>query len=98
MYYETLSERPSPEDVIEWIGNGKASPTGGPMAARVRELLKTKKLIVVTDGVEAEKLADMEMIYAPTVEKALEIAAAQHPKAETIVLPVGGSTLPILPR
>ena len=98
MYYETLSERPTPEDVIEWVGNGKASPTGGPMAARVRELLKTKKLIIVTDGVEEEKLADMEMIYAPTIEEALKIAAVEHPNAETIVLPVGGSTLPILPR
>jgi len=98
LFYETLSERPAPETVIEWVGNGKASPTGGPMAARVRELLKTKKLIVVTDGVAPEKLADMEMIYAPTVEEALKIAAAHHPNAEVTILPVGGSTLPILPR
>ncbi len=98
LFYETLSERPAPEMVIEWVGNGKASPTGGPMAARIRELLKTKKLIVVTDGVAPEKLADMEMIYAPTVEKALEIAASHHPKAEVTILPVGGATLAIPPR
>lgn len=98
MYYETLAERPSPETVIEWIGNGKASPTGGPMAARVRELLKTKKLIIVTDGVHPEHLADMEMIHAPTVEDALEIAVGHHPNAEVTILPVGGSTLPILPK
>jgi len=98
MYYETLSERPAPETVIEWVGTGKASPTGGPMAARIRELLKSKKLIIVTDGVSPEQLADMEMIHAPTVEKALEIAAVDHPNAEVTILPVGGSTLPILPQ
>ena len=97
MYYETLSERPDPETVIEWIGTGKASPTGGPMAARVRELLKTKKLIIVTDGVSSEQLTDMEMTHAPTVEAAMEIAAIDHPNAEVTILPVGGSTLPILP-
>lgn len=97
-YYETLAERPDPATIIEWIGQGKASPTGGPMAARVRELLKTKKLIIVTDGVSEEKLSDMEMIYAPTVEKAIELAQAAHPRAEVTILPVGGSTLPILPR
>jgi nickel-dependent lactate racemase len=98
LYYETLAERPSPETVIEWVGTGKASPTGGPMAARVRELLKTKKLIIVTDGVAPDKLSDMEMIHAPTIEKALEIAAAEFPNAEVTILPVGGSTLPILPK
>ncbi len=98
LFYETLAERPAPEVVIEWVGNGKASPTGGPMAARVRELLKTKKLIVVTDGVAPEKLADMEMIYAPTVQEALQVAAKYQPNAEVTILPVGGSTLPILPR
>ena len=98
MYYETLSERPDPETVIEWIGTGKASPTGGPMAARVRELLKTKKLIIVTDGVSSEQLTDMEMTHAPTVEAAMEIAAIDHPNAEVTILPVGGSTLPILPQ
>lgn len=98
MYYETLSERPAPETVIEWVGTGKASPTGGPMAARVREMLKTKKLIIVTDGVSAEQLAEMEMIHAPTVAKALEIAAVDHPSAKVTILPVGGSTLPILPQ
>jgi hypothetical protein len=40
----------------------------------------------------------MEMIYAPTVEKAIELAQAAHPRAEVTILPVGGSTLPILPR
>ena len=97
-FYETLAERPTPDQVIEWVGSGKASPTGGPMAARVRELLRTKKLIIVTDGVTPKQLDDMEMIYAVSVEEAMKIAASHHPKAEVTILPVGGSTLPILPR
>lgn len=97
-YYETLAERPDPVTIIEWVGNGKASPTGGPMAARVRELLKTKKLIIVTEGLSPQHVEDMEMIYAPSVEEALKIAAAQLPDAEVVVLPVGGSTLPLLPE
>ncbi len=97
-FYETLAERPKPEDVIEWVGNGKASPTGGPMAARIRELLKTKQLIVITEGVTPKQLDDMEMTFAPTVDDAVKMAYASHPNADVTILPVGGSTLPILPR
>jgi nickel-dependent lactate racemase len=97
-FYETLAERPAPEDVIEWVGSGKASPTGGPMAARIRELLKTKQLIIVTEGVTPKQLDDMEMTYAASVQEAVKMAEVRHPKADVTILPVGGSTLPILPR
>jgi nickel-dependent lactate racemase len=38
-FYETLRERPEPEEVIDWMAEGKAQPSGGPVANRVRAIL-----------------------------------------------------------
>ena len=96
MYYETLKERPAPEQVIQWIEEGRASPTGGPMASRIRGMLQTKKLMVVTDGLGAGELADMEMDWAANMEEAIAKVAAHHPKADVTILPVGGASFPYL--
>ncbi len=94
LMYETLKEKPEPEQIIQWIGEGKASTTGGPMATRLRALLKTKKLLVVTEGLTAQQLHDMELEYAPSVEAAIEWAVERYPRADVVVLPIGGSTFP----
>jgi hypothetical protein len=96
MYYETLRERPAAEEVVQWIDEGQASPTGGPMASRVRGMLQTKKLVVVTQGLDAEHLADMEMDWAGNMEEALAKVAADYPQADVTILPVGGATFPYL--
>lgn len=94
MLYETLSKKPEPAQVIEWMAEGKASPTGGPTAFRLRNLLKTKTLIVVTNGLTAEQLQDMDMQHAASVEEAISRVSARHKELDVIVLPVGGSTFP----
>jgi nickel-dependent lactate racemase len=96
LMYETLAERPDAEQVIDWIAQGKASPTGGPMASRLRKLLTTKHLLVVTEGLAAQQVADMEMEHATTVQDAIAQVSKRHPKADVIVLPVGGSTFPFV--
>jgi len=96
LVYETLSQRPSPEEVIEWIACGKANTTGGPMAARLRALVASKRLVVVSDGLSQGQLADMEFHYAPSVEQAMAQLAAGNGRQDAIVLPVGGSTFPYL--
>lgn len=96
MIYETLSERPSSGEVIEWIGCGKADTSSGPMAARLRDLVTSKRLIVVTDGLSPQQLADMDFGYAPSVEQALASLAAGNGHQEVIVLPVGSSTFAYL--
>lgn len=96
VFYETLSQRPEPETIIQWIGEGKASPTGGPMASKFRRILKTKHMLVVTDGLPEAKIRDMEMDYAPSIGEALHQVSHAYPQAEVIVLPVGGSTFPYI--
>ena len=98
MMYETLSEKPEPEQVIDWIAEGKASPTGGPMASRLRNLLKTKTLLIVTDGLTVEQLQDMEMEHAASVEEAIHQVSTRYKAPDVIVLPVGGSTFPYVER
>jgi len=96
LMYETLAERPDSEQVIDWIAEGKASTTGGPMASRLRRLLTTKNLVVVTDGLTAQQLADMEMEHATSIEDAIAQVSQGHPTADVIVLPIGGSTFPFV--
>ena len=92
LIYETLSEHPTPEEVIDWISCGKANTTSGPMAARLRALVKSKRLMVVTEGLTEQQLADMEFGYAPSLDKALANLASGNGSRDAIVLPVGGST------
>ena len=96
MVYETLSQRPTAEQVIEWIDCGQANTSSGPMAARLRTLVASKRLVVVTDGLSAQQLADMEFGYAPSVEQAMAELASANGARDAIVLPVGGSTFAFL--
>jgi nickel-dependent lactate racemase len=98
MMYETLSEKPESEQVIEWIAEGKASTTGGPMASRLRNLLKAKTLLAVTDGLTAEQLQDMDMEHAASVEEAVSRVSARYKGPDVIVLPVGSSTFPYVEK
>jgi hypothetical protein len=82
--------------VIEWIGCGKANTSSGPMAARLRALVASKRLIVVTDGLSAQQLADMEFGHAPSLDAAIDELAAGNGHRDAIVLPVGGSTFAYL--
>jgi nickel-dependent lactate racemase len=98
MMYETLSEKPESEQVVEWIAEGKASTTGGPMASRLRKLLEAKTLLVVTDGLTAEQLQDMDMEHAASVEEAISRVSARYEGPDVIVLPVGSSTFPYVEK
>jgi nickel-dependent lactate racemase len=98
MMYETLSEKPKSEQVIEWIAEGKASTTGGPMASRLRRLLKAKTLLVVTDGLTAQQLQDMDMEHAASVEEAISRVSVRYESPDVIVLPVGSSTFPYVEK
>jgi nickel-dependent lactate racemase len=95
-FYETLRERPEPDEVIDWIAVGKALPSGGPVANRVRGILKTKAVAVVTDGVSHEMLKEMEMLPFSTVQDALDEIAQSRQSAEVMIFPAGSSINPML--
>ena len=95
-FYETLRERPEPEEVIDWMATGKAQPSGGPVANRVRGILKTKTVAVVTNGVSHDKLEEMEMTPFSTLEAALKEISRSRKTAEVMVLPAGSSINPML--
>jgi nickel-dependent lactate racemase len=96
LMYETLKERPEPDQVIDWIEAGKASTTGGPMASRLRRLLSTKSLMLVTEGLTREQADDMEMDHATSIEEAMAKVSKRYGRADVVVLPIGGSTFPFL--
>ncbi len=94
--YETLSQKPDPETVLRWIQEGKTEPTGGPLASMLRKLLEKKRVIVVTDGLTRERIEDMDMDHASSVEEAIEILVKDYENPDVIILPVGGSTFPFV--
>ena len=92
---EALSERPTPAEVWEWVRIGKTLPTGGPITARLLEILQTKRVVVVTDGLSEESVLRMGFEYAPTAEAAIALVAATVPNADVIVLPAGSAINPL---
>ena len=96
MLYETLSEKPEPEEVVRWIAEGKAGPSGGPSASRIRKLLKTRKMIVVTDGIPRESVEDMDMSYSPSLEAAIAETSTDKEKADVIIIPAGSTINPLV--
>jgi len=96
MMYETLSQKPDAETIVQWIREGKTEPTSGPLAAMVRNLLKSKTLMVVSDGMTGEQIEDMDMEYAASIEEAIEKLKPRFEDPDVIISPVGGSTFPFV--
>lgn len=94
--YETLVEKPTPEEVVKWIAEGKSAPSGGPSASRIRKVLKTKRIMVVTDGISPENIIGMDMAHSQTVETAIDEVHQQRKKADVIILPAGSFINPLI--
>ncbi len=92
---ELMKKRASSKTLFQWIGEGKASPTGGPVGAHVRAILEAgKKIVVVTDNIKPEDLAGMELEYSPSLAAAVQSISSRVEKAGVIVLPAGSSINP----
>ena len=94
--YETLREKPEPEEVIDWIAHGKSLPSGGPVASRTRAILKKKQVVVVTDGIASQKIEDIGMIPYTTLAEAINDLATLYKTADVIILPSGSSVNPLI--
>jgi len=94
--YETLNQKPEADTIVQWIREGKAEPTSGPLAAMIRNLLKSKTLMVVSDGMTGEQIEDMDMEYAASIEEAIEKLKPRFENPDVIISPVGGSTFPFV--
>jgi nickel-dependent lactate racemase len=90
-----MKQRAASKTIFEWIGQGKASPTGGPVGAHVRAILEAnKKIVVVTDNIPPQDLTEMELGYAPSIAEGIKAIAGKVKQAEVIVLPAGSSINP----
>ena len=85
-----------PSQIYQWIFEGKATPTGGPIAARVKQLLKDKKVVVVTDMIPPEKLDEMGMMYSPSLDQAISRITSWAKQAQVLAFPAGSSSNPIV--
>jgi len=95
-FYEALREKVEPIQIYQWIFEGKATPTGGPIAGRVKQLLKDKKVIVVTDRISPEKLEEMGMAYSASLDQAISRISSWAKQAQVLAFPAGSSSNPIV--
>lgn len=92
---EAMAKHPDPAEVWDWVGDGRTTPTGGPMVARVREALQSKRVIVVTPSLPAEQVRAMGFEHAATAADAVALAAADLPSAKVLVFPSGSAINPL---
>jgi nickel-dependent lactate racemase len=86
--YQALKRQMEPEEIAEAIGRGELSPTGGPMANRVRTIMKTKKIMVVTHGVPREKIEELGLGYASSLNEAIQKVSRKVEHPEVVVQPL----------
>lgn len=97
MFYEALKDKLRPEEALEWIEKGRISPSGGVVISRLRRLLEGKGVIIVTNRSLKEKIRDMDMEYAPSIQDAISLVSKRYKKApDVIILPIGGLTFPLI--
>jgi nickel-dependent lactate racemase len=92
--YEILREKATPETIYSWIPEHKISPSGGPMGARLRQLTRTKRLIIATDGLTQKIVEEMGIGYAADLNGAIRETAKLYSRPTVAVLPAGASTFP----
>jgi hypothetical protein len=90
-----MAKKPDPAEVWDWVRDGRTTPTGGPMVARVREVLQTKRVIVVTPKLSADEVRAMGFEYAATGAEAVALAASELPNAGVLVFPSGAAINPL---
>jgi nickel-dependent lactate racemase len=95
-FYEALREKVEPAQIYQWIFEGKATPTGGPIAGRVKQLLKDKKVVVVTERIAPPQLEEMGMIYAASLDEAISRISSWAKQAQVLAFPAGSSSNPIV--
>lgn len=94
-FAEAMSAKPEISMVWDWVRDGKTTPTGGPMVARVMGVFQRKQVILVTTGIEPDVVRGMGFEYAATPEAALELARQAHPTARVTVFPAGAAINPL---
>lgn len=83
-----------PEDLIEWIG--RDFRLGGHKAAAIAMVLRRAEIVLVSDLPE-DLVRSIFLKPCPTVQQALDGALERlGPDASVLVMPYGGSTLPVV--
>jgi lactate racemase len=92
---EAMRKKPQPAEVWDWVGDGRTTPTGGPMVARVLDVLQTKRVVVVTPKLSADEVRAMGFEYAASGAEALALVASEMPNAGVLVFPSGAAINPL---
>lgn len=94
--YELLKDAGSPQQMIDKFRKLGFTASSRKAYMFARAMLKAR-LIVVTDGVEAGRLEDMMLTYAPTVEEALEMSFQELGRdAKILGIPQADLLIPVL--
>jgi len=94
--YELLKAAGSPQKMIEKFREIGFTASSRKAYMFARSMLKAR-IIVVTDGVDPEKLKEMMMEHAPSVERALELGFKEMGRdAKVLALPQADLLIPVV--
>ena len=94
--YELLKSAGSPQEMITKFRKIGFTASSRKAYMFARAMLKGE-IIVVTDGIKPEKLRDMMLTYAPTVEDALDLSLQRMGRnAKIVAIPRADCLIPVL--
>jgi nickel-dependent lactate racemase len=87
--YEVLKRRMKVQDIVKNIKRHTLPITANYIAtsSRVVNLLETKEIIVVTDGLSKKVISQMRMTHANSIREAIRTASTKHKKPDTLIMP-----------
>lgn len=94
-FFRMMADSASPQEVLQKIREGKIWEEDMWQAQALARILSRHKAIIVTEGVEPERIREMHMEWAPSLEDALEVAFREKgSRARVTVLPEGPALIP----
>ncbi len=94
-FFRMMADSGSPEEVLRKIREGKIWEEDMWQAQILARILSRHKAIIVTEGVEPERIRGMHMEWAPSVEDALEMAFREKGRrARVTALAEGPALIP----
>lgn len=94
MFYELLSEASSPFELLEKIRNNDVYCADQWQTQILAKILEKNKVIVVSDKLSRDVIENMHMLYASSVQEALDIAFRLKGKESKItIVPEGPKTI-----
>jgi hypothetical protein len=97
-FWKFMVERAKPEEVLRLVVKKQIPGSPGGVVLWWREVLQDREVVVVTKGIERDKLEKMGLRRADSVQLALEYAFGKHGRNAKVAVLESALVLPLVIR